>query len=632
MATAKVVRRGRRDHEDCRFKCCKKFDAEAQLAIHQEHWSLVDDNKRHFYMSTTTCRNKARSRRAQDVNKKKVSYSYFFFSGHSKIRVCKDFYLNTLNIDAKRIRNAHASGNPVSPAPYKRGRHVKKTCASLRASIRQHIDSIPVIESHYCRRDTNKVYLNGQLNLKILYEKYVEYCYQTGRTPAKEHLYRQIFNQEYNIGFLKPKKDRCDICEVAKMNKENSSEKYEKHLRGKHETYAERRADRECREKCVVSFDLQNVFALPQANVSNFFYKRKLNVYHLTAHYSLTKQCYGVLWPESLSGRSGNDIASGLVRILENIIKDNPSVTEMTLWSDSCTPQNRNRIMTAALMLFIQRNPSVTLLTQKFCEPGHSSIQEVDNLHSQIEKVVTNCEIFSPLGLVRVLCKTPRKKPLKLTQLRMNDMRDYLSETNRLRFDGIPFTKVKAIQYSADNTVSYKTSFADENWTVCDLTVQSRSMTKGQLGHAVLTEPKRMSDTKTPLSAEKVKDLKSMLSYMPEPDREYMKTLLKCPKQDCKVQQVDDQTVQKSSRQEAGPSGKVAKKAKESPVTEPRKSVRKRSARHQEVDPSEKMAKKTKESPVVEPRKSVRKRASGDQQDTKKLVQVGKQRKRTRRA
>ena len=51
-------------------------------------------------------------------------------------------------------------------------------------------------------------------------------------------------------------------------------------------------------------------------------------MYHLSAHCSTTKQCYGVLWPETLSAHSGNDIASGLVRMLENIIEDNPSVTE----------------------------------------------------------------------------------------------------------------------------------------------------------------------------------------------------------------------------------------------------------------------------------------------------------------
>jgi len=128
MAAAKTIRFVKRDHEHCRFKCSQIFDSHTQLAIHQEHWSLVDNDKRHFYINTTTCKDKARCRRAQDVNKKKVSYSYFFFSGNSKIRVCKDFYLNTLNIDTKRIRNAHASRNPVTgtPASYKRGRHVKK--------------------------------------------------------------------------------------------------------------------------------------------------------------------------------------------------------------------------------------------------------------------------------------------------------------------------------------------------------------------------------------------------------------------------------------------------------------------------------------------------------------------------
>jgi len=107
--------------------------------------------------------------------------------------------------------------------------------------------------------------------------------------------------------------------------------------------------------------------------------------------------------------------------------------------------------MTAALMLLIQQNPSVTVVTQKFCEPGHSEIQVVDNLHSQIEKVVQLCEIpvYSPLGLVRELCKTPRQKLLKLTEMRKNDMRDCMSEADRLRLDCIPFTKVKTIQEGA---------------------------------------------------------------------------------------------------------------------------------------------------------------------------------------
>ena len=66
----------------------------------------------------------------------------------------------------------------------------------------------------------------------------------------------------------------------------------------------------------VICFDLQNVYSLPKAEVSNFFYRRKLNVYNMTAHTSTDKQGYGALWTEGQSGRSANDIASLVVEIL----------------------------------------------------------------------------------------------------------------------------------------------------------------------------------------------------------------------------------------------------------------------------------------------------------------------------
>lgn len=71
-------------------------------------------------------------------------------------------------------------------------------------------------------------------------------------------------------------------------------------------------------------FDLQNVLSCPHAEVSNFYYKSKLNVYHFTAILSSTKQVYSCLWNEVLLGRGGNDIASALVKILEAVYEDNP--------------------------------------------------------------------------------------------------------------------------------------------------------------------------------------------------------------------------------------------------------------------------------------------------------------------
>ena len=87
-----------------------------------------------------------------------------------------------------------------------------------------------------------------------------------------------------------------------------------------------------------------------------------------------------MLWGENLSGRTGNDIASGLIKILERLIEDRPEIRDLILWSDSCMPQNRNKVMSYALMLFLRNNTGLNSIVQKYCEPGHNEIQEVDNL------------------------------------------------------------------------------------------------------------------------------------------------------------------------------------------------------------------------------------------------------------
>lgn len=85
------------------------------------------------------------------------------------------------------------------------------------------------------------------------------------------------------MGFLLPKKDRCDTCEKYKLI-ENKTEKdkslYDLHVKNKSEGKIERDFDRNTYKSghstAVLCFDMQNVFALPKAEVSNFFYKKSL--------------------------------------------------------------------------------------------------------------------------------------------------------------------------------------------------------------------------------------------------------------------------------------------------------------------------------------------------------------------
>lgn len=208
---------------------------------------LNDTEKRYFYVSTTSVIDKVRCRKAANPNRKKSSVSYFFNkSVDEPVRVCKEFYLCTLDIDEKRVRNAHRYRDELTgqPSPYVRGKAKTRAVSSfIENSIRRHIDSIPRIESHYCRKETNKQYIDGNLNITKLYEMYCERCTEELIVPAKLHKYRQVFNTEYNISFHHPKKDRCDICEIYDKNVNRTTEdteKYQQHRLGKLETKEEK--------------------------------------------------------------------------------------------------------------------------------------------------------------------------------------------------------------------------------------------------------------------------------------------------------------------------------------------------------------------------------------------------------
>lgn len=56
-----------------------------------------------------------------------------------------------------------------------------------------------------------------------------------------------------------------------------------------------------------------------------------MNTYNLTAHFSESKTVYCALCTEAVSGRSGNDLASALYKILGKVA-DEHEFTEIVLW------------------------------------------------------------------------------------------------------------------------------------------------------------------------------------------------------------------------------------------------------------------------------------------------------------
>lgn len=513
----------------CKYICTTHFTAVERKNIFDSFWELTDTEKNTFYAQTTDRTVKATKRTLREESRRAYSIKYHLPKDTDRIRVCKQYYLSTLDISSKRIEYFYKrQGVEEVRFEDRRGGHSKKRVHERdRKRIQDHIDMFPRVPSHYCRATTTKEYLEANLTISKMYRMYRDMCVSNEVEPQTECIYRKILKTDFNLGFFKPKKDRCDTCEEFKVSQPQVpilKTKYDAHVADKHSTREERKTDRENTDDVVttVCFDMEKVLVCPRSNVSNFFYKRKLNVYNLTAHCSTLKTAYNVLWTECIAGRGANEIASALVIILEKVIENYPHIQKFVLWSDSCVPQNRNSIMSIALMLFLHRHTQLVSIEQKYCTPGHSCIQEVDNIHSHIEKHLSKVDIYSPLSLIRNM-KEIRKEVMDIHQMKADEIFDFQDAASSFKFKEIPYTRVKSLTYKASHPfhIDYRVSFQNGSAiTEASLRRQTRSTCNPNLPVARVLN-------KVPVICElKKKDIESMLRFMPLVDRYYMERLL----------------------------------------------------------------------------------------------------------
>ncbi|PSN29993.1 hypothetical protein C0J52_27065 [Blattella germanica] len=92
---------------------------------------------------------------------------------------------------------------------------------------------------------------------------------------------------------------------------------------------------------------------------------------------------------------SGTDIASAYKKVLEKVAAQKYYLIDFIIWSDS--------FISNAPLHFLKEYPGIQSVTMKYCVPGHSCCQEVDIAHSLMEKAMNKSEVYSPLGLERVL-------------------------------------------------------------------------------------------------------------------------------------------------------------------------------------------------------------------------------------
>ena len=145
--------------------------------------------------------------------------------------VCKVMFLNTLAVSDQVMRTAIEKSKKGHTVHDKRGRNPSRCYPpEVIEEVKNHIKGFPVIESHYVREKSKRQFLSSNLNLHTVFELYLadsSIIQKVGETT-----YRNIFNTCFNLGFHKPKKDRCEVCikfENATQQKEGLEQNYQIH-------------------------------------------------------------------------------------------------------------------------------------------------------------------------------------------------------------------------------------------------------------------------------------------------------------------------------------------------------------------------------------------------------------------
>ncbi|XP_075225323.1 uncharacterized protein LOC142326614 isoform X1 [Lycorma delicatula] len=308
------------------------------------------------------------------------------------------FFVVTLGITNRCIHTVISKSTGGFLGDDCRGKHNNKgqVAEEIKYDIRAHISLIPKIESHNIRANSDKLYIEGDKTIAVLYWDYKNDCEKAGKPFSTFTMYNTIFNSEFNLSFFTPKKDQCSKC-VAFENaendvKENLQMEYNRHQEEKLLSQQKKEEDKGKSSNLykVAFFDLQAVLPSTRGEISSFYYKSKLSTYNFTDCELKEKgngDVHSFIWHEGRKG--GVEIGSCLLYFLKDLANkaDSPNL-EVVLYSDNCCGQQKNKFIISTF-LYAVANLKIKSITHKFLVTGHTQ-NEGDAVFIQSLKNILN--------------------------------------------------------------------------------------------------------------------------------------------------------------------------------------------------------------------------------------------------
>ena len=197
------------------------------------------DERKVFVANNVEQVTKKRKRTDAETSRRSMSYTYYLKLDDCRSRVCKEMFLATLNLGEWSVKSCLQNSSEGMSTASKNRRRPQKPESDEHKGISEFLQSLPKLESHYCRNSTSKLYLEPMWQShSALYKEYVANCRRSNKRAMSRSIFQSVF-ENMNLSLYSPKKDQCDICVMHKLG-HLSDVDYQAHQLKREEARAEK--------------------------------------------------------------------------------------------------------------------------------------------------------------------------------------------------------------------------------------------------------------------------------------------------------------------------------------------------------------------------------------------------------
>ncbi len=497
------------------FKC-RQFNENERQLLFDHFWTKSWKEKQMYVQCLIDVASPSdiRHRKDSKTSRRKNTLTFHLKKDGINLKVCKKMFLGTLGLDEWSTRKWATNAKRRNSTSPEDTQQASKSDEMKRESVRLFFESLPKVPSHYCRSSSNRLYLEPTFrSYNRLYAEYKRNAIEKGERFAGKTLFRDI-RRDMKISIYRPKKDKCETC-LGHQHGHVTDTIFEHHVTMKEEAREAKDIDKE-EGKFVYVMDVEAVLLCPKSNASSMYYKTKLNIHNFTL-YNLKNgagHCY--FWDETAADLSADVFASMLYDFISNKINFEPG-DEIIFYSDGCTYQNRNCVVSNAFVYMAQKY-QVTIV-QKYLEKGHTQM-ECDSVHSAIETQFRNAEIYLPSGYISATIAARPDDPYTVEYLdhsffqRFRQLSYYTTIRPSINKAGeATVTDIRALKYRRNGEIQFKLNHSGE-WK--DLSAAQRKRRSAKISTNFCNEElPNLFPSRRPIKKKKFDHLQELKAVVP---------------------------------------------------------------------------------------------------------------------